>query len=113
MRRRRRPVTRTWTEAQSAPGPWVAWENVIRFFAFPPEVRRIIYTTSAIESLHMQLREIIETRRYFPSDDAALESSWLAQRKIFAGKVRPADAWKAAMNQLAIMYGERFTRVRA
>ena len=48
-----------------------AWEHVIPFFAFPPEVRRIIYTTNAIESLHMQLRKIIKTRGHFPSDEAA------------------------------------------
>ena len=90
-----------------------AWEHVIPFFAFPPEVRRIIYTTNAIESLHMQLRKIIKTRGHFPSDDAAIKLLWLALRKIFADKVRSAYDWKVAMNQFAVMYGERFTRVTA
>jgi transposase-like protein len=90
-----------------------AWEHVIPFFAFPPEVRRIIYTTNAIESLHMQLRKIIKTRGHFPSDEAALKLLWLALRNIFADKVRSAYDWKAAMNQFAVMYGERFTRVTA
>ena len=90
-----------------------AWEHVIPFFAFPPEVRRIIYTTNAIESLNMQLRKIIKTRGHFPSDDAALKLLWLALRKIFADKVRSAYDWKVAMNQFAVMYGERFTRVTA
>jgi putative transposase len=49
-----------------------AWENVIPFFAFPPEVRRIIYTKDMIESLHMQLRKIIKNRGHFPNDDAAI-----------------------------------------
>jgi transposase-like protein len=57
-----------------------AWEHVIPFFAFPPEVRRVIYTTNVIESLHMQLRKIIKTRGHFPSDDAAIKLLWLALR---------------------------------
>jgi transposase-like protein len=90
-----------------------AWEHVIPFFAFPPEVRRVIYTTNAIESLHMQLRKIIKTRGHFPSDEAAIKLMWLALRNILADKVRSAKEWKAAMNQFAVMYGERFTGVTA
>jgi len=90
-----------------------AWEHVIPFFAFPPEVRRVIYTTNAIESLHMQLRKIIKTRGHFPSDEAAIKLLWLALRNILADKVRSAKEWKAAMNQFAVMYGERFTGVTA
>jgi transposase-like protein len=90
-----------------------AWEHVIPFFAFPPDVRRVIYTTNAIESLHMQLRKIIKTRGHFPSDEAAIKLMWLALRNILAGKVRSAKEWKAAMNQFAVMYGERFTGVTA
>ncbi|MCM2311615.1 MAG: IS256 family transposase [Steroidobacteraceae bacterium] len=90
-----------------------AWEHVIPFFAFPPEVRRVIYTTNAIESLHMQLRKIIKTRGHFPSDEAALKLMWLALRNILADKVRSAKEWKAAMNQFAVMYGDRFTGVTA
>jgi putative transposase len=90
-----------------------AWEHVIPFFAFPPEVRRVIYTTNAIESLHMQLRKIIKTRGHFPSDEAAIKLMWLALRNILADNVRSAKEWKAAMNQFAVMYGERFTGVTA
>jgi putative transposase len=90
-----------------------AWEHVIPFFAFPPEVRRVIYTTNAIESLHMQLRKIIKTRGHFPSDEAALKLMWLALRNILADKVRSAKEWKAAMNQFAVMFGDRFTGVTA
>jgi putative transposase len=90
-----------------------AWEHVIPFFAFPPDVRRVIYTTNAIESLHMQLRKIIKTRGHFPSDEAAIKLMWLALRNILADKVRSAKEWKAAMNQFAVMYGDRFTGVTA
>ncbi|MBK8959207.1 MAG: IS256 family transposase [Proteobacteria bacterium] len=86
-----------------------AWEHVIPFFAFPPEVRRVIYTTNAIESLHMQLRKIIKTCGHFPSDEAATKLLWLALRNILKDKVRSAKEWRAAMNQFAIMYGDRFT----
>jgi len=85
-----------------------AWENVIPFFAFPPEVRRIIYTTNMIESLHMQLRKIIKNRGHFPSDEAAIKLLWLALRNINDGKVRSAREWKLAMNQFAVLYGDRF-----
>jgi transposase-like protein len=83
---------------------------VIPFFAFPPEVRRVVYTTNAIESLHSQLRKIIKTRRHFPSDDAASKLIWLALRNITADWSRAAKEWKLAMNQLAILYEERFTQ---
>jgi transposase-like protein len=85
-----------------------AWEHVIPFFAFPPEVRRVIYTTNVIESLHMQLRKIIKTRGHFPNDDAAIKLIWLALRNINDGKVRSAREWKLAMNQFAVLYGDRF-----
>jgi putative transposase len=86
-----------------------AWQNVIPFFAFAPEVRRVIYTTNVIESLHMQLRKIIKNRGHFPSDEAATKLLWLALRNITAGKVRSTREWKGAMNEFAIMYGDRFT----
>ena len=87
-----------------------AWEQVIPFFAFPPEVRRVIYTTNVIESLNMQLRKIIKTRGHFPNDDAAIKLIWLALRNINDGKIRSAREWKLAMNQFAVLYGDRFVR---
>lgn len=90
-----------------------AWDRVIPFFAFSPAVRRVIYTTNAIESLHSQLRKIIKTRGHFPSDDAATKLLWLALRNITADWGRAAREWKEAMNQFAIAYGERFTRPTA
>jgi transposase-like protein len=87
-----------------------AWVHVIPFFAFPPAVRRVIYTTNAIESINARLRKIIKTRGHFPSDDAATKLIWLALRNITADWSRAAHEWKAAMNQFAILYADRFTR---
>ncbi len=86
-----------------------AWHRVIPFFAFPPAVRRVVYTTNAIESIHSQLRKIIKTRGHFPSDDAATKLIWLALRNITADWGRAAKEWREAMNQFAILYEERFT----
>ena len=108
-----------------AAGPWGAkypsvaaawrraWEHVVPFFVFAPDIRRVIYTTNAIESLNMQLRKIIKTRGHFPSDEAATKLLWLAIRNVLAKAVRPAYDWKAAMNQFAVLFGERFTLARA
>jgi putative transposase len=90
-----------------------AWTNVIPFFAFPPAVRRVIYTTNAIESVNARLRKIIKTRGHFPSDEAASKLIWLALRNITTDWGRPAHNWKEAMNQFAILYQDRFTRVQA
>ena len=90
-----------------------AWSNVIPFFAFPPEIRRVIYTTNAIESVNAQLRKIIKTRGHFPSDEAAGKLIWLALRNITARWERGIFKWKPAMNQFAILYQDRFTRPQA
>ena len=87
-----------------------AWDRVIPFFAFPPAIRRVIYTTNAIESVNARLRKIIKTRGHFPSDDAASKLIWLALRNITANWAKAAHNWKEAMNQFAILYAERFTR---
>ena len=89
-----------------------AWDRVIPFFAFPPAIRRVIYTTNAIESINARLRKIIKTRGHFPSDDAASKLIWLALRNITADWGRAAKDWKDAMNQFAILYAERFEAAR-
>jgi len=89
-----------------------AWDRVIPFFAFPPAIRRVIYTTNAIESINARLRKIIKTRGHFPSDDAATKLIWLALRNITADWGRAAKDWKDAMNQFAILYAERFEAAR-
>ena len=90
-----------------------AWDKVIPFFAFPPEVRRVIYTTNAIESVNARLRKIIKTRGHFPSDEAATKLIWLALRNITADWGRAANNWKSAMNQFAILYEDRFTQAKS
>ena len=93
-------------------GAWRrVWDKVIPFFAFPPEVRRVIYTTNAIESVNARLRKILKTRGHFPSDEAATKLIWLALRNITANWARASPHWKAAMNQFAIVYKERFIQV--
>jgi putative transposase len=83
------------------------WQAVIPFLSFPVEVRRIIYTTNALESVHSQLRKIIKTRGQFPSDAAATKLIYLALRNITAKWTLPPRAWRAAMGQFALLYGER------
>jgi putative transposase len=107
-----------------------AWERFIPFLEFPPELRRIIYTTNAIESLNYQLRKIIKNRGHFPNDDAVIKLLWLAirdiedkrarQRATEAGTPRnqrkapgrlvegaTVHGWKAALGALAIAYPDR------
>jgi len=86
-----------------------AWDRVIPFFTFPPPIRRVIYTTNAIESLNARLRKIIKTRGHFPTDEAAAKLIWLALRNITADWGKAAHHWKEAMNQFAILYAERFS----
>jgi transposase-like protein len=85
-----------------------AWEQVIPFYAYPAAVRKIIYTTNAIESLNMQLRKIIKNRGHFPSDEAASKLMYLALRDISAKWTKPPANWTAAANQFAIQFGSRF-----
>jgi putative transposase len=90
-----------------------AWSHVIPFFAFPPDIRRVIYTTNAIESVNARVRKIIKSRGHFPNDDAASKLIWLALRNITEDWGRAAKEWREAMNQFAILYEDRFTRPAA
>src|SRR6266487_2180553 len=83
-----------------------AWDRVIPFLAFPEEIRRIVYTTNTVESLHMQIRKTIKTRGHFPNDDAALRLIWLA---IMRAKTnwRTCYNWTQAMAVLRIHFGDR------
>src|SRR6476646_8202213 len=84
-----------------------AWEHVIPFFAFAPGIRKMIYTSNAVEALNRSLRKIIKTRGSFPNDDAALKLLYLAIRN--AGmRWRRAIEWTNAMGQFAIQFGDRF-----
>jgi putative transposase len=85
-----------------------AWTHVIPFFAFPPEVRRVIYTTNGLESVHARLRKIIKTRGHFPTDEAATKLLWLALRNITRRWTMPVKPWREAMSAFAVLYRERF-----
>jgi putative transposase len=84
------------------------WNQVSVFFQFPEEVRRVIYTTNAVESLHMSLRKIIKTRSGFPSEEAALKLLYLALRNVTA-KWQSVQSWREAMNQFAVLWQDRIT----
>lgn len=84
-----------------------AWEEVIPFFAFDPAIRKIIYTTNAIESLNRVIRKSITTRGSFPTEEAATKLIYLAIRNFEKGG-RNVREWFDARNQFAIMYEERF-----
>ncbi|MCX8566745.1 MAG: transposase [Glomeribacter sp. 1016415] len=85
------------------------WQEVIPFFAYPQEVRKVIYTTNAIESLHMQVRKVIKNRGHFPNDQAAIKLIYLALRNITKDWKMPPITWRSAKIQFAILFGERFT----
>ena len=84
-----------------------AWEHVVPMFALPPAIRKMIYTTNAVESLHRSLRKIIKTRGSFPSDEAATKLLFLAIRNAGIRWKRPIE-WTAAMGQFAILFADRF-----
>jgi putative transposase len=90
-----------------APGWRRAWEHVVPMFAFPPAIRKMIYTTNALESLHRSLRKIIKTRGSFPNDEAAIKLLFLAIRNAGIHWRRPVE-WTAAMGQFAILFEDRF-----
>jgi putative transposase len=82
------------------------WDRVIPFFAFPTEVRKVVYTTNAVESLHMSLRKIIKTRGSFPSEEAAFKLLYLALTRVVA-KWDTVQQWKQMLNHLDTIGGDR------
>jgi putative transposase len=82
------------------------WVGVVPLFAFPEEIRRIIYTTNAVESLNMSLRKVIKTRASFPSEEAALKLLYLALKNV-AQKWKPSPNWRTALNHFMLLWGER------
>ena len=85
-----------------------AWEEVIPFYSYPPQIRKLLYTTNAIESFHMQLRKVLKNRGHFPNDDAAARLIYLALKNITDKWKAPSTHWIDAANQFAILYPERF-----
>lgn len=82
------------------------WVSLTAFLAFPQQIRRLIYTTNAIESLNFQLRKVIKTKGHFPSEEAAIKLLYLALTKIERKWVRPPPFWRQAVAQLVIHFGE-------
>lgn len=83
------------------------WARLSVFFDYPPEIRKVIYTTNAIESLNASLRKITKTRRSFPTDDSVMKILYLALHQISKKWTMPIRDWKAAMSQFKIMYSDR------
>jgi putative transposase len=84
------------------------WAEVVPFYAFPTEVRRIIYTTNAIESLNAKLRRAVRARGHFPHDDAVLKLLFLVLSLASKGWKMPPKEWAAAKAQFAILFEDRF-----
>ncbi len=90
-----------------------AWAEVIPFFAFPKDVRRIIYTTNAIEALNSKLRRAVRARGHFPTDEAALKLLFLVLNRSEKEWKMPAREWGMAKSQFAILFADRFQAARA
>ena len=83
------------------------WARVVPFFDYPPEIRKVIYTTNAIESINMSLRKVIKTRSSFPTDEAVSKLFYLALNNISKKWTMPIRDWKAALNRFAIQFEDR------
>jgi putative transposase len=111
--------------AAFAAGPWGqkypaigmtwrrAWGEVVPFYAFEKDVRRLIYTTNAIEALNSKLRRAVRARGHFPTDEAALKLLFLVLNRAEKEWTMPAREWSLAKAQMAVLFGERFTRAAA
>src|SRR5512136_198747 len=86
------------------------WNEVVPFYAFHPDVRRLIYTTNAIEALNSKLRRAVRARGHFPTDEAATKLLFLVLNRSEKEWTMPAREWSIAKAQFAILFGERFTR---
>lgn len=86
------------------------WQNLSTYFAFPPEIRRIIYTTNSLEGFNRQLRKFTKVRTSFPTDEALRKSLYLATEQIMVKWTSPTQNWHSTLAQLSIMYGDRVDR---
>jgi putative transposase len=88
--------------------PWIVhWENIRTFFEFPEPIRRVIYTTNAVEALHRQLRKVTKNKSVFPSDDSLVKMLFLAIRDISKKWTMPLRDWRVIISYLSIAYGDR------
>ncbi len=90
-----------------------AWPEVVPFYAFHPDVRRLVYTTNAIEALNSKLRRAVRARGHFPTDEAAMKLLFLVLNRSEKEWTMPAREWSLAKAQFAILFSERFTRAMA
>jgi putative transposase len=99
------------------PGDWpelaAGWSEVIPFYAFPDDVRRILYTTNAIEALNWKLRRAVRARGHFPTDEAALKLLFLVLNRSEKEWKIPPREWAMAKAQFAVLFGERFLKALA
>ena len=84
--------------------------RVIPMFAFPEDIRKVVYTTNAIESVNMTLRKVTRNHRIFPSDEAVCKVVYLAMRNLAKKWTMPIRNWKPALNRFAVEFAERFPR---
>jgi putative transposase len=105
----------SWGRRYPAIGPsWRrAWDEVVPFYAFPAEVRRLLYTTNAIEALNSKLRRAVRARGHFPTDEAAMKLLFLVLNRAEKEWRMPAREWAMAKAQFAVLFGERFTKALA
>lgn len=88
---------------------WIRhWENIIPIFDYPMEIRKVIYTTNAIESVNCSLRKVIKTKAVFPDEESVFKLMYLAMNNIAKRWSRPLKDWKAALSHFAILFPERF-----
>ncbi|MEO7497646.1 MAG: IS256 family transposase [Massilia sp.] len=85
------------------------WERIIPFFDYPAEIRKVIYTTNAIESINMSLRKVIKTRSSFPTDEAVSKLFYLALNNISKKWTMPIRDWKGALNRFTIQFDDRMS----
>ena len=104
-----------WGRKYAAIGPsWRrAWTEVVPFYAFPADVRRMLYTTNAIEALNAKLRSAVRTRGHFPTDEAALKLLYLVLNRAEREWRMPPREWAMAKAQFAVLFGQRFTKALA
>lgn len=106
-RRQLTEFTKKWDKYPAIGRVWRdPWEHVIPFFSFPEEVRKVVYTTNAVESLHSSLRKIIKTRGSFPTEESAFKLLYLAQMRV-SMKWQTVQHWKQMLNYLDLVCGER------
>ena len=85
------------------------WARLTVFFDYPPEIRKVLYTTNAIESLNYSLRKLLKTRGAFPNDEAIVKVLYLALQRIEKKWTMPIQNWRQALNHFVILFGDRVT----